>query len=149
MPAYPLRAAFAGILLFVIGLAMAGGTYQINRQEQERIRGWRRADGTVIELLKRPSPGGGVLIPLIAFTTAAGERVSVTLDPGSDSTYYVTAPLKVLYRPDHPQDAVIDTTARRWTRNALAIGAAVILLGLGGYVAWYASRWDAASTLSR
>jgi uncharacterized protein DUF3592 len=143
MPEYPLRAAFAGILLFVIGLAMAGGVYQINRQEQERLRGWRRADGTVVELLKRPSPEGGVMIPLVAFTTAAGERVSFTTSAGArESPYYVTAPVKVMYHPDHPQDAMIDTSVRRWTRNAVAGGAALILLGVGAYVAWYASRWD-------
>lgn len=146
MPEYPLRAAFAGILLFVIGLAMAGGVYQINRQEQEGLRGWRRADGTVVELLKRPSPEGGVLIPLVAFTTAAGERVSFTTNAGArESPYYVTAPVKVMYHPDHPQDARIDTSVRRWTRNAVAGGAALILLGVGAYVAWYASRWDETS----
>jgi hypothetical protein len=31
MPAHPLKAASAGILLFVIGLAMAGGVYHVNR----------------------------------------------------------------------------------------------------------------------
>jgi hypothetical protein len=142
MPAHPLKAASAGILLFVIGLAMAGGVYHVNRQEQERLRGWRRADGTVIELLKRPSPEGGVLIPLIAFTTRAGERVSFTTNAGAkESPYYVTAPVKVMYHPDHPEGATIDISARRWTRNVLAGGAALILLGIGGYVAWYASRW--------
>jgi hypothetical protein len=142
-PAYPLRAALAGVLLFAIGLAMAGGTYQVNRQDQERLRGWLRADGTVVELLKRRTPDGDVLVPLVAFTTASGERVSVTLNGGgSESRYYTFAPVKVVYHPDHPQDARLDTTARRWTRNALAGGGAALLLALGGYVAWFASRWD-------
>ena len=143
MPAYPLRAASAGILLFVIGLAIAGGVYQVNEQEQERVRGWLRADGTIVELLKRRSADGDVPIPLIAFTTASGERVSFTVTGGGkESTYYVTASVPVVYPPGHPQDAQIDPRARRWTRNALAGGAALILIGLGGYVAWYASRWQ-------
>jgi hypothetical protein len=142
MAVYPMRAAFAGVLLFIIGLAIAGGVYQVNRQEQEQLRGWRRVDGTVVELLKRPSPEGDVPVPLIAFTTAGADRVSFTANVKTQSPYYVNAPVKILYHPDHPQDAMIDTTARRWVRNALAGGAALILLGIGGYVAWYASRWD-------
>ena len=145
MAAYPLRAAFAGVLLFVLGLGIAGGAWRINADEQDRLRGWRRADGTVVELLKRRTAEGEVPTPLIAFTNASGERVSFTVAGTASSPYYVTAPVKVLYRPDHPQDALIDTSARRWTRNALAAAAALILIALGGYVAWYASRWDASA----
>ncbi len=142
MAAYPMRAALGGILLFVIGLAMAGGVYQVNRQEQEQLLGWQRADGTVVELLTRRSPDGERQIPLIAFTTPAGERISFTAKPSTRAPYYVNDSVKVQYHPAHPQDAVIDTSARRWSRNALAGGTAVLLLGLGGYVAWYASRWE-------
>jgi hypothetical protein len=141
MRAYPLRAAFAGTLLFVIGLAIAGGLYQVNRQEQEQFRGWRRGQGTVVELLKRRSPDGEVVFPLVSFLTASGERVSFTAKPG-DSPRYVNDTVTILYHPDHPQDALIDTPSRRWTRNALAGGAALLLLALGGYVAWFASRWE-------
>jgi hypothetical protein len=141
MRAYPLRAAFAGTLLFVIGLAIAGGVYQVNRQEQEQLRGWRRAEGTVVELLRRQSAAGEVVFPLVSFMTASGERVSFTAKPG-DSPRYVEDTVPVLYHPDHPQDALIDARARRWTRNGLAAGAALLLLALGGYVAWYASRWE-------
>jgi len=143
MQAYPLRAAFAGVLLFVIGLGIAGGLLRVNRQEQDRLSGWHRVDGTVVELLKRRTLDGEVTVPLIAFTTAAGERVSFTA-PGERKgpPLYVDAPITVLYRPDNPQDALIDTSSRRWTRNALAGVAALVLMALGGYVAWYASRWQ-------
>lgn len=143
MPAYPLRAAFAGVLLFALGLAIAGGLLRIILQDRERLRGWSRADGRVIELLERRSPEGDVTVPLIAFTAASGDRISFTgATDVKRASVYVNAPIKVLYRPENPQEARIDTPARRWTRNALAGGAALILLGLGGYVAWYASRWD-------
>jgi hypothetical protein len=142
MEAYPLRAALAGVLLFTVGLAIAGGVYQVNRQEEEQIRGWRRADGTVVEILKRRSPEGEVLLPLISFMTAAGERVSFTTRAAEGSPSYVNDRVAVLYHPDHPQEALIDTRAHRWTRNALAGAAALFLVVLGGYVAWYASRWE-------
>ena len=69
MAAYPLRAAFAGVLLFVIGLAIASSLLRTNLQDRERLRDWRRADGTVVELLKRRTVDGEVTVPLIAFTT--------------------------------------------------------------------------------
>jgi hypothetical protein len=143
MPAYPLRAAFAGVLLFVIGLGLAAGIYEVNRREAERLAGWRRADATIVELLKRRTLDGEVVAPLVAFTTQSGGRVSVTLPTGlNDGPFYVNTTLKVMYPADHPEGAVIDRRTRRWTRNGLAIGASLILMGLGGYVAWYASHWD-------
>jgi hypothetical protein len=144
MPAYPLRAAFAGVLLFVLGLGIAGSLLRINQQDQERLQGWSSADGTVIELLKRRTPEGDVTVPLIAFTTPSGDRVSFTsaTERRGAAPLYINAPIKVLYRLENPQDALIDPSSRRWTRNALAGGAALVLMALGGYVAWYASRWD-------
>jgi hypothetical protein len=142
MAAYPLRAAFAGVLLFVAGLAIAGGVWQVAREESQRLQGWRRADATVVELLKRRTIDGEVPVPLIAFTTATGDRISFTAPPNRNAPAYITGPVKVLYHPDHPQDAVIDSSERRWLRNGLAGAAALVLMCLGGYVAWYASRWD-------
>ena len=143
MAAYPLRAALAGVLLFVIGLGIAGGLLRVNQQDQERLRGWGRADGTVVELLKRRTAEGDVTAPFIAFTTPSGDRVSFTSTTKSTGApLYINAPVKVLYRLDNPQEALIDTSSRRWTRNALGGVAAVLLMALGGYVAWYASRWQ-------
>jgi hypothetical protein len=139
----PLTAATAGVLLFAVGLAIGGGTLLTNRHEQQALEGWQRAEGTVVDLLKRQTPEGVVTIPLIAFTTNTGDRISFA--PGAGAThgqYYVTHTVPVLYHPGHPQDARIDSRARRWTRNALAGAAALMLVGLGGYVAWYASRWQ-------
>ena len=141
--AYPLRGALAGILLFAVGLAIAAGTYLTYREEQARMNGWLHATGTVVDLVKRRTPTGEVTAPLVAFRTASNERVSFTAAVGAGSpSYYVNTEVPVLYRPAQPQDAVIDMRSRRWTRNALAGGAALLLVSLGGYVAWYASRWE-------
>ena len=52
MPAYPLRAAFAGVLLFAIGLAIAGGLLRTNLQDllhvetdSYRLRVWPKLVG--------------------------------------------------------------------------------------------------------
>lgn len=141
--AYPLRAAFAGVLLFAVGVAIGVSLLRTHLQDRERLREWSRADGTVIELLTRRSVEGEVTVPLIAFTSAAGDRVSFTA--GTDvkgSGVYINAPMKVLYRPENPQEAVIDPAGRRRLRNVLAGAAALLLMALGGHVAWYASRWE-------
>lgn len=143
MKAYPLRAAFAGVLLFATGVAIGVTLLRTHLEDRERLRAWSRADGTVIELLERRSAEGEVTVPLVAFTSASGDRVSFTA--GTDVTgagVYINAPVKVLYRPENPQQALIDRSGRRLLRNLLAGAAALILMGLGGYVAWYASRWE-------
>ena len=100
-PAYPLRTAFAGVLLFAIGLAIAGGAYRANRQDQEKLAGWRTADGVVIDLIKQRTPEEEVIGPLIAFTTAAGERVGFTSDQSrAAAPLYVDAQVSVLYHPE-------------------------------------------------
>jgi hypothetical protein len=139
----PLTAAVGGVLLFAIGLAIAAGLFIVNRHESQAIEGWHRADGTVVDLLKRRTAGREVATPLIAFTTTTGERINFTATvTGQASEYQPTAHVPVIYDPAFPQAARIDPRSRRWTRNALGTGAAIILLGLGGYVAWYASRWQ-------
>ena len=138
-----MRAAFAGVLLFAIGVAIGVTLLRNYLNDRERLREWSRADGTVIELLKRRSAEGDVTVPLIGFTTPKGDRVSFTA--GTDVTgagIYINAPIKVLYRAENPQEAFIDPTGRRLTRIAIAAAAALALMSLGGYVAWYASRWD-------
>jgi hypothetical protein len=44
----------------------------------------------------------------------------------------------LVYDAARPMDAQIDPRAARWTRNAVAGGASVLLMAVGAYVAWYA-----------
>ena len=139
MADHPIGAAYAGVFLFIIGLAIGVGSLEINRRERERLQGWLRADGTVVALLA----GANGTRPQIAFNAANGERVSFTLVQSGGRQYVVGERVPVLYRPEEPGDARLDPRTARWTRNALAAGASLILMALGGYVAWYARQWDA------
>jgi hypothetical protein len=136
---HPVAAAYAGVLLFIIGVAIGVGALEINRRERDRLEGWLRADGTVVALLA----GANGTRPQVAFSAANGERVSFTLVQPSGRQYVIGERLPVLYRPEQPADARLDSRTTRWTRNALAAGASLILMTLGGYVAWYARQWDA------
>lgn len=139
MADHPLGAAYAGVFLFIVGVAIGVGTLEINRRERDRLQGWLRADGTVVALLA----GANGTRPQVAFSTANGERISFTLQQSARRQYVIGESLPVLYRAEQPEEARLDPRTARWTRTALAAWASLVLMALGGYVAWYARQWDA------
>jgi uncharacterized protein DUF3592 len=146
---HPLGATFAGLLLFILGLGIAGGVYQIDSKERELRRGWRGADGTVVQVLKRQTPDGPVFSPLIVFQTPSGDRVSFTARVNNETRQHaIGETIQVLYPPEHPEAAEIDHARQRLIRNVLAGAGALALLGLGGTVAWHASRLQRARMAS-
>jgi hypothetical protein len=138
---HPLGATFAGVVLFIVGLGIAGGVYQINAKERELRRGWIRTEGRVVDVLKREQSGGPSFVPLIVFQTSSGARVSFTARLGSETPRYsVSQTIPIQYPPGHPESAEIDRRSQRLVRNIVAAAGALILMGLGGTVAWQASR---------
>ncbi|PYR95064.1 MAG: hypothetical protein DMF84_03490 [Acidobacteria bacterium] len=138
---HPLGATFAGVLLFVIGLGIAGGVYQIDVKERRLRRGWVRAEGTVVQVVKRQTADGPVFAPLIVFQADSGARVSFTARVSKESQQHaIGEKIAVLYPPQEPEHAEIDYAHRRLIRNLLAAAGALVLLALGGTVAWQASR---------
>ena len=142
MAEHPLGATIAGVLLFAIGLALGGGLVYVNLQERERFAGWSHADGRVTQVLMHPSASGDVFLPRIVFTTTSGARISFTLPPARRSAHAVNDVVPVLYLDFDPKTAIVEDVSRRRIRNVGGGAAALILVGLGGYVAWYASRFD-------
>jgi hypothetical protein len=138
---HPLGATFAGLLLFITGLGIAGGVYQIDSKERQLRRGWLRAEGTVVQVLKRQTLDGPVFAPLIVFQADSGARVSFTARVGNESPKHaIGEKIPVVYSPQHPEDAEIDSARQRLIRDVLAAVGATLLLALGGTVAWQASR---------
>jgi Protein of unknown function (DUF3592) len=138
---YPVRATLAGVLLFVIGMAIAGSTLITEKRDRERREGWVEANGTVVEML--PGPPNEPPRPVVAFDTAEGERVRFT--PVGRSTWQalkVGDTVPVLYPFALPSHARIDPRSIRWVRLGIALGASLVLMGLGAYVARYARRRD-------
>ena len=129
------------MLLFVVGLGLAGGVYTVNTKERELRAGWIAAEGTVAEVVKRRGADGDRFVPLVVFQTRTGNRVSFTGARAVETPHFaVGEQVRVRYPPPFPERAEIDYRRERWLRNAIAGGAAVILMALGAYVAWYASR---------
>lgn len=142
MAEYPVRAMLAGVLLFVIGMAIAGSTVISERRDRERRQTWLKAEGTVVDVL--PGPADGSPRPVVSFETPEGERIRFT--PVTRGTWQALKPgdaVAVIYPFGMPSEARIDPRAIRWTRTGIAFGAALLLMVLGGYVAWYAQRRDA------
>ncbi len=128
----------AGVLLFVVGLVVGGGTLEMNRREREQVQDWVRTDGAVAAVFGAGSSGHA----LVSFTDASGVRINFTVRPGMMHRLAPGQTVSILYPPFKPTGAVIDPRAARWTRNALLAAASLILMTLGAYVAWYARKWD-------
>src|SRR3954471_21810272 len=116
MAEYPVRATLAGVLLFVIGLAIAGGTVMSERRDRERREAWVKADGTVVDVL--PGAPGGAPRPVVSFTTAEGERIRFTpIGRTGWRTPAAGAAVHVIYPIGLPEQARIDPRGIRWART--------------------------------
>ena len=142
MADHPVGAAFAGVVLFVVGLGIGGGALEMNRRERQQFSGWIHTQGTVVPLPGAADTAASGHGPLVAFTTAAGERVSFTAASGAAGKRQ-SGTVPVLYPAGQPMAAIVDPRGRRWTRNAGLTVASLFLMILGAYVAWYARQWDA------
>ena len=143
MAEYPVRATLAGVLLFVIGMAIGGSTIITERRDRERRDAWVEAQGTVVDML--PGPADGASRPVVSFETPERERIRFTpMGRGTWRSPKVGDVVPVIYPIGLPDQARIDPRSIRRVRTGIALGAAVLLMALGGYVAWYARRRDAA-----
>jgi hypothetical protein len=129
------------VLLFVIGLAIAGSTVLTERRERERRGALIEVTGTVVEMM--PGPANGSPRPVVSFETPEGDRIRFTpFGRGTWRTPNVGDAVPVVYPLGLPNEARIDPRSIRWTRLGIALGAALLLMVIGGYVAWYAGRRD-------
>jgi hypothetical protein len=136
--AHPIGAVAAGILLFIVGLALGAYTWELNRSEADLVEGWLATDGTVTAVFGE----GPSARALVSFKTDNGDLIKFTAHPSRRPSTGDT--VRVLYPPFRPTSAVVDPTGTRRARNTLMTGASIALIALGGYVTWYARRYDAA-----
>jgi hypothetical protein len=131
---HPLTAAYAGIVLVILGIGLAVYIWELNRRETDQIVGWQRASGSVSTVF-----GSGVNTrAMVSFTTPSGDRINFTARP---AVFYRLKPgdtVPIIYPPFEPTHAAIDPARARDWRNILAGVASAVLIALGAYVAWYA-----------
>lgn len=133
---HPLTAAYAGVLLIIIGIAMAVYVWELNRREADQIIGWEHTSGAVTTVFG----SGSNTHAMISFSVAGGDRINFTARPAVFYRLKAGDTVPVIYPPFNPTHAVIDPARARLWRNVLAGVASTVLAGLGGYVTWYARR---------
>jgi hypothetical protein len=131
---HPLTAAYAGVLLVIIGIGMAAYFWALNRSEADQVSGWERTSGTVSTVFG----SGSNTRAMVSFALASGDRINFTARPAMFYRLKQGDVVPVIYPPFAPTHAAIDPAiARRW-RNIVAGIASAILVAFGAYVAWYA-----------
>ena len=133
---HPLRATLAGVLLFAIGAAIGAGAVMNYQRERDRLAGWTRTNGQVMQLLET----SGGQRPVVGFTAADGTRIRFTAFAARGTSYRVGDSVTVVHPVDDPSAARIDQPLARWGRPAFAAAGALVLMALGAYVAWYARK---------
>ncbi len=92
------------------------------------------ADGAVVDLISSiDSDGDTVYYPRVRFRTQAGGMQEFTGSVGSrPAAFDVGEGVRVLYDPERPGDARIDTFFQLWFLPLLLGGMGIIFAGIGG-----------------
>lgn len=131
---HPLTAAYAGIVLVILGIGMGVYVWEQNRREADQIAGWQQTSGSVSTVFG----SGGNTRAMVSFTIPSGDRINFTARP---ALFYRLKPgdtVPIIYPPFEPTHAAIDPARARFWRNVLAGIASAVLISLGAYVSWYA-----------
>jgi len=135
---HPLTAAYAGLLLLILGIGLGVYVWELNRREADQIAGWEHTSGSVMTVFG----SGSSTRAMIAFKTPSGDRINFTARPAMFYRLKSGDAVPVIFPPFNPTHAAVDPARARLWRNIVAGIASVVLIGLGGYVAWYARRYD-------
>jgi hypothetical protein len=94
----------------------------------------RRAEGTVTELVKLGTPDryGQAYAPRFEFRTSDGEQQVVDSNiGGSPAGFSVGDRVTVLYRPDDPSHAKIDSVGQLWVLPFAGVTASIVAMVIG------------------
>lgn len=123
-------ALWAVVSVSLILLAVGGFLgYRTSRFRQSAAT----ASGTVIELVERVSHSDEgtsvVYAPRVQFRTSAGEERIFLSDTGSNPPAFAPGdPVEVLYNPDHPADARLNTFWQLWLGPVICVGIGIVFL---------------------
>lgn len=133
------RITFSEFFFIVSGLGLLFLGYQLLTGTQQRIETAVKAQGTVVEIVSRRTTSGGerktYFYPVVEFRTPAGDVIRFTeSSTGSNPpSYRVGQTVNILYNPQTPQDARIDSWDL-WIPSiiAMSVGGIFTLIGVRG-----------------
>lgn len=129
------NSVWIGLILLVIGLSSLGGAVWFGSQISSFASEAARTTGTVIAF--RPC-GKGTKSPVVKFTPTGSAPITFHSSSCSNPpAFYVGEEVKVLYRPDAPdQTPRIQTFFQLWSSILWLVALGVIFTGLGIYSGW-------------
>ncbi len=131
---HPLTAAYAGVLLLIVGIAMGVYACELDRREADQLTGWERTVGSVTAVFG----SGSSARAMVSFRMPSGDRINFTARPAILRHLSTGDAVAVIYPPFNPTHAVLDPSPAQRLRNIVAGCASGILIALGAYVAWHA-----------
>lgn len=128
----PFSAFVSGLIALAIGLGVLYLGQQWRTHTQQQIAAMVKTQGAVVEVVSRTKLRDGerrtLFYPIVEFRTANGEAIRFENDAGSNpSAYRVGDTVEVLYDPQTPQSAMIDSWMI-WLPST-------IVMGFGGFIA--------------
>jgi hypothetical protein len=128
------RSGVAFGVFLAAGLALLTGSGYSLVHTRAAIARAVPADGTVVDLIASADADGDTMYyPRVRFRTRTGDMQEFTGGVGSKpAAFDVDEGVKVLYDPERPGDARIDTFFQLWFLPLLLGGMGIIFAGIGG-----------------
>jgi hypothetical protein len=134
-----------GSLFFVIGIGMLFAGVSWWRSNAAFAEHAVAGEGTVSDLLFRrsssssssssSSKSSGTYVPVIDFTAPNGSRIHITGSSGSNPPAYSRGDkVKLLFDPENPEKAVIDSFGERKAGPLILCGLGSVFALVGGFV---------------
>jgi hypothetical protein len=140
----PFAGIVAGPIFSIIGVVMAFFGWRDYAATRTFLAGAEHANGSVVELVQRTSTDSDgntntYYYPVVEFTTAGGQAVRYQSSTGSSRTsQQVGDVVDMVYAPENPQNARINTFMDIWFLPAMLLGMGVIF-ALAGVAAFFNS----------
>jgi hypothetical protein len=125
-------AAVMGIVFAVLGLALIVGAGVIFFRQRKARASAVQASGEVVALERHQGQRGWLYYPVVEFEAASGQKARFESEVGSNPAGYSAGQqVKVLYQPDAPEKAEIDsfTSLYYYPGCLLVMGVGFTLIG--------------------